>query len=1080
MNTTTPFDLSRRPAPGLTVLEASAGTGKTFSLAALTVLGLASGDLTARQLCVVTFTEAATAELVGRLRSRLAEAAEFVATWHPDHGHPSDPVDRILVDADDAERAARSDRLTTALAEFDAATISTIHGFCQRLLSAAGSTVVDVSADDSDVVEVVRDLLIARGVPVPAPDRIVTAVRRRLALPDAVLGTHPDAKPEVREQLDDLIETIESCVSAVLAGRSRWKRRTFDSMLSDTRDLLADPVRGAAVIAELRTRFRLVLIDEFQDTDRVQWDIFRTAFLDVSHPAAIAAVVVVGDPKQSIYRFRGAELSAYLAAVEFAEATGGTIHSLDTNWRSDQQVLDGLELLFTTSDGAGLTFGDERVAFKSVAAGRVDGGRGVLDPDSDAAIHLRVLHPPRNGSKGDVKADDARSWMRPDVAAEVVRLLDGAQIVRSTGRPPEPLRPSDIGILVRSNRQAESIADQLRGAGVPVSTSGTDSVLDTAAGLHWLTLIEALQRPTSISSARAVAIGAFGDHDAESLAALDEAGETALLDRIRSLIGSLTSGGLPRLLADLRRSGYPERLLGRSGGERLLTDLDHIAELMQRMTAGRPTSPSRLASVFAELSSLDTDSVAAELLDRRLDRDDDTVKLMTIHKAKGLEFPIVLLPEAWASTSGGSELRHAHDSMLGKRVFDTYWVTGGTSKAKAVEDVKVLAEREEAGEHLRLLYVALTRAMHRLVVWEVPGHVWQTQPWRKLVGATCGQDFDDLAARSAGAIETIHVHHRPTAPVRAVPVSDDTPLEAADFSRDLASPWRVWSFSGIERAVAELGHHVDVHTSVPPVVTGGTDEPPDDSLRDVRGSAAFGSLVHGVLEVIDFTSPTLEDDLLAACSDALAHGAAAISPEALALGLADAIRTPLGGPFGPVRLADVATTDRLDELEFHLPLAAGSALRLARIVADGLDPDDPMRPWFTAAADGALDVDIEGFLTGSIDLVARVDDRYLVADYKTNRISPTSTFTTDEMVAEMHRQGYPLQAVLYLVALRRYLRFRRPDLDPAEAIVGAAYLFVRGMAPTSAPDDPHGVVWWTPPDVVLDQLDRFFAGGDKR
>ena len=159
------------------------------------------------------------------------------------------------------------------------------------------------------------------------------------------------------------------------------------------------------------------------------------------------------------------------------------------------------------------------------------------------------------------------------------------------------------------------------------------------------------------------------------------------------------------------------------------------------------------------------------------------------------------------------------------------------------------------------------------------------------------------------------------------------------------------------------------------------------------------------------------------------------------------------------------------------PQLALRALDLARIVADGLPADDPMLPWFAAAADGALDVDVEGFLTGSIDLVARVGDRYLVADYKTNRISPSSSFATDEMVAEMHRQGYPLQAVLYLVALRRYLAFRRPDLDLAEAIVGAAYLFVRGMDPSSDADDPRGVVWWRPPDAVLERLDRFFAGG---
>ncbi|MGA1555753.1 MAG: UvrD-helicase domain-containing protein [Ilumatobacteraceae bacterium] len=1084
MSTATPFDLSRRPTPGLTVLEASAGTGKTFSLAGLTVLGLARGDVTTRQLCVVTFTEAATAELTGRLRSRLAQAAELLGRWTPGDQVSNDPVDAVLLDGDEAERETRAARLQAALADFDAATISTIHGFCQRLLTAAGADAVEVTGDDEDVVEVVRDHILANGLELGEPDRLVTAVRRRLALPDAAMAEHPSAVPDVRARLDVVIAAVDACVAEVAVRRSRWRRRTFDSMLSDTRDLLVDPVRGPAMVAELRGRFRLVLIDEFQDTDRVQWDIFRTAFLDAAHPSPPAAVVVVGDPKQSIYRFRGAELSAYLAAAEFATDTGGSLHTLDANWRSDGAVLSALEQLFTRPDRTGVTFGDPAVAFHQVRAGRGDDGRCLVDPATDAALRFRVMHPP-SSDDGKVAAPAGHDWVRHDVVAEVVRVLSDVRIVRRAGDEPEPTRPSDIGILVRSNAVAEDIADRLRGAGVPVSTSGTDSVLGSAGAFHWTTLIDALQRPTSIAAARALAIGAFGAHDPAGIAMLDEAGDTALLDRLRELLSAVTRGGVPRLVAELRRGGYAQRVLARTGGERLLTDIDHVAELLQRSTGGRPCSPARLAAVLDEFRAVAADSTRGELLDRRLDRDDDTVKVMTVHKSKGLEFPIVLLPGIWASLGGRSDLRHAHDPAAGRRLFDTYWVTGGTSTAKAVRDVAGLAAAEEAGEERRLLYVALTRAVHRLVVWEVPGHSRGTQPWRLLVGDTCGTDFAAVAAASGGAITVDEVHARPSAAAYTPPPAAEGGLDVADFAHDLRTAWRIWSFSGIERAV----EHVDVSSVAappveqPPVVIGGSDEPvaaDDESLLTVRGSAAFGSLVHGVLEVVDFTSSTLEDDLLAACETALAHGAMAISPEALALGLADAVRAPLGGPLGAIRLADVPVADRLDELEFHLPLAACSALDVARVVADGLPADDPMRPWFAAAADGLLDVDLEGVLTGSIDLVARVGDRYLVADYKTNRISPTATFTDDEMVGEMHRQGYPLQAVLYLVALRRYLRFRHPAADPDEAVVGAAYLFVRGMDPSHPADDPRGVIWWTPPGAVLAELDRLFVGGVSR
>ncbi|MEY2957666.1 MAG: hypothetical protein RLZZ01_234, partial [Actinomycetota bacterium] len=640
--TATPFDLSRRPSAGLTVLEASAGTGKTFSLAGLTVLGLARGDITTRQVCVVTFTEAATAELTGRLRSRLAQAAELLSRWVPGDPVPGDPVDAILLDGDDTERQVRAERLSAALAEFDAATISTIHGFCQRLLTAAGADAVEVTGDDDDVVEVVRDHILANGLELAEPDRLVTAVRRMLALPDAAMAEHPAAPADVRSELDVVIAAVDACVAEVSARRSRWRRRTFDSMLSDTRDLLVDPVRGPAMVAELRGRFRLVLIDEFQDTDRVQWDIFRTAFLDTAHPAPPAAVVVVGDPKQSIYRFRGAELSAYLAAVDYASDTGGSLHTLDANWRSDGAVLSALEQLFTRPDRTGVTFGDPAVAFHQVRAGRGDDGRCIVDPATDAALRFRVMHPPSSDG-GKVAAPAGHAWVRHDVVAEVVRVLSDVWIVRRAGDEPEPTRPSDIGILVRSNAVAEDIADRLRGAGVPVSTSGTDSVLGSAGAFHWTTLIDALQRPTSIAAARALAIGAFGAHDPAGIAMLDEAGDTALLDRLRELLSAVTRGGVPRLVAELRRGGYAQRVLARTGGERLLTDIDHVAELLQRSTGGRPCSPARLAAVLDEFRAVAADSTGGELLDRRLDRDDDTVKVMTVHKSKGLEFPIVLL-----------------------------------------------------------------------------------------------------------------------------------------------------------------------------------------------------------------------------------------------------------------------------------------------------------------------------------------------------------------------------------------------------------------------------------------------------
>jgi exodeoxyribonuclease V beta subunit len=1091
MSTPAPFDLSVAPAAGLTVLEASAGTGKTYSLAGLTVLGLATGRVTTREVLVVTFTEAATAELSGRLRRRLAEAVDLLERAASDPAVGSDDtVDRILLDTDADERAVRARRLIAALAEFDAMTVSTIHGFCQRLLAAAGATAVSVTGDDSDIDEVVVDRILAAGLELAKPERVVTAVKRRLALPDAAMGRHPAAAADLRTDLDELIDLVDGAVDEVRARRARWRHRTFDSMLSDTRDLLAHPVHGPGMIAELRERFRLVLIDEFQDTDRVQWDIFRTAFLDDAAGGAGAqrsAVVVVGDPKQSIYRFRGAELSAYLEAVGYALATGGSLHTLGTNFRSDAALLGALERILT-----GATFGDPSVAFHPVAAGRND-PRRLIDPDGEAAaLRWRLAHPPAN-AKGAVAAPDGHRYVKADLVAQVVHHLTHVRIVRANGTE-EALRPSDIGILVRANSYAEEVAEMLRVAGVPVTTSGSDSVLASVAAQHWDALIASLQRPSSLPDARAVAVGAFGHLDAEEVADLTEADESALLDRQRDLVNALTRGGVPRLMAELRRNGHQRRILAHLGGERLLTDLEHIAEILQRATDGRPTTPTRLAAVIAELRSADDDSVSGDLLDRRLDRDDETVKIMTIHKAKGLEFPVVFCPALWPIPSAGrSEIPHAHVPGEGRR-FSTYWLTGGKSTANGVTDVAKLASGEQDGEQRRQLYVALTRAVHRLVVWDVPGFSHRNQPLRSLLRDTGCSDLTAVADASNGTIDITPVTNLAAPAHLDGDTARPTDLEVATFGRDLTSAWRVWSFTAIERSVTDGD---DTHRPVEPLPApaGGLDEPAAEvaavapvenqpvTLRTVPGSAAFGSLVHGVLEVVDFASSSLADDLVAACDDALRHRAMGVDADVLAAGLADALRAPLGGPLAGRRLVDLTRGDRLDELEFHLPLAAFSALDLAAVVAAGLTDDDPMRPWFAAAADGALDVDVEGMLTGSIDLVARFDGRYLVADYKTNRIGPDAAFTGAEMVAEMHRHAYPLQAVLYLVALRRYLRFRTgastvDDLARVDAsILGAAYLFVRGMDPGRSAAEARGVVWWTPPMTVIADLDELFSTG---
>ena len=1099
MSSSTPFVLATGLDADLTVLEASAGTGKTFALAALSTFAIGRGDAAVGELCVATFTDAATAELRGRLRERIAQAITFLA----DERAPADELEMIMADLSADERAEWSARLRTGLRDFDTASITTIHGFCSRVVSAVAGLGIGttLTADADDIDEVVRDVLLGRLTDDGALDidyeRLLAAVRLPLALPDASLDLVGPDDPEFSAddpahviraaEMEEVAAVIAQCADEVHRRRAARQVRTFDDLLADTRDLLLSD-DGRAVALELRRRFRVVLVDEFQDTDQVQWDILRTAFLDPLDDARATRMVVVGDPKQSIYRFRSAELSAYLAARAHAVATGGALASLTTNHRTDQPLLEALNTVFD-----GFTFGNDDIRYLEVTSPDPTGGSGIRGC-GEAVLEFRSPDP------SITKADDLRDAIAADLCDVVVDLLNGPERLEAATGEWKRLTPSDIGILVGRNADALSLAAALRARNVPAVASSSDSVLASDAATQWRDLLAALDRPTSGGAVRRAALSWFDGLDATELAALDEPGRAddlaALFDRYRDWSRLLVDRGLPALSSAVRAHGLSKRVLSRRGGERDLTDLEHIAELLQSRTSGRSTTAATLLEILDELADASKDESSAELYDRRIDRDDDTVRIMTVHKAKGLEFEVVLVPSMWNARKN-DRTSIAHAAFDDGRRIDVDFVVG--PKDPVVFDrVHRRAIEEDEGEDRRKLYVALTRAKSRLVVWYPKAYTWsggRRVAIRDLLCAAAGttvKGFDPsgLLAKADGRIAFID------APAAAHGTSLD-PIERSERVLETATPpaidrtWKRWSFTGFTREMdAE-------HSMLPvPLVAGGFDEPSvteDDGvehpvtsslpLRSAPGGTVFGSLVHGVLERVDFAAPDgeLERQLRDECGRALRYQSLrGIDPDRLAEGLAVALRAPLGGPLGARALTHLATTDRLDELGFDLPLDRFDLAELAVAVLPHLTADDDFRPWFEAATERHLSV--EGVLNGSIDLVARtrLDDRtvYWLADYKTNVIADGIDFDHIDLVGEMLRDDYVLQSTIYQVALHRFLRWRLGDAhDPATDLLGSAYLFVRGMDPGRPADDTRGVLWWSLPVPALEALDELFTPG---
>ncbi len=1085
------FDVCGPLPTGTTVLEASAGTGKTFTIAALTARYVAEGAAALSELMLVTFGNAASRELRDRVRERLVSAERGLRDPAAARAHDHDPVLQLLADVPDEEVERRRERLARALAGFDEATIATTHSFCSQMLAGLGTAAdSDRSAvfveDIGDLVrEVVDDLYVRTFAGAADPPFITPA--ELLELGGRAVGS--DRQAELEPRSDDGLPARRR--RAALAVRREVERRKralglvdYEDWLSLLRDALADPASGDVACDRVSSRYRVVMVDEFQDTDPVQWEILRRAF------HGRTTLVLIGDPKQAVYAFRGGDVTTYLTAA--AEAT--TEATLGRNWRSDECLLRALDLLL-----GGAALGHERIVVRPVEAAhpapRLAG--------AGAPVRLRRLVRTGYGRrwKGFPAVSRLRDAVACDVAADVVDLLSGGATY--CGRP---VQPGDLAVLVRTNAQGLLVRETLRGAGVPAVFAGGGSVFATPSAQSWLRLLEAMEQPHRSGRVRSAALSVFLGCDE---AALDQRGDELadrLGQRLRQWADTLADRGVAAFLEVLTaEEGLPERLLGRPDGERVLTDLRHIGQVLhaaaQRESLGLTALVEWLRRRIGQASV-----EGAEERSRRLESDAAAVQVMTVHVSKGLEFPVVFVPFAWDRwVPEEPQVLRLHDEQ-GRRVLDV----GGSAGAGYAEAL-ARHEAEESGEDLRLLYVALTRARSQVVVHWAPSANTAAAPLHRLLFGAGGPgiepaarvqppDDDDveaalrsLAARARGGIEVADVGARPVPrwrePGAAVPE-----LSVGRFTRVLDEEWRRTSYSALTRsahdAVPGAAHQQQLASE--PDEPGTSDERDTDGAGAVEpvpvdalpspmsalpGGAAFGTLVHAVLEDLD---PAVLDQR---CADAVArHLVPGVTPGALADGLRPVLATPLG-QLG-VALGEVPAADRLAELDFELPLAGGDdAVPHATLadVADLLRRHDlgPLAGYPDLLA-GLEPAALRGFLTGSIDAVLRLPGPvFAVVDHKTNRLGPepltTWHYRPEAMAEEMQRAHYVLQALLYCVALHRYLRWRLPGYDPDRHLGPVLYLFVRGMAGPGTPAGA-GVFSWTPPAGLVPELSDLLAG----
>ncbi|MBI5277367.1 MAG: exodeoxyribonuclease V subunit beta [Burkholderiales bacterium] len=1150
------------PLHGVRLIEASAGTGKTYNICGLYLRLLLERGLDVQQVLVVTFTNAATAELRDRIRTRIAEVLAVL------EGRPAESPDPFVADLLAAMRGqSRTDdemraRLTKALRTFDEAAIFTIHGFCKRALDdapfAAGLPLAqELTEDDSDLRnEVAADFWrkhVAGGdlhpaladwlvrkkdspeqwaknlrrhsakplahvewpqgtdgpVTVALPDEFVAAFDRAQALWMADRGEIIDCvkRSLVRlngnryseesidasaQQWDEifiagepailpgsdanklhllatvslkpkknhvdcdhhdffalaqvLVDGWDSHKDLLELGRLRLIRRlveegpeelrarkrarrvvAFDDMLFNLYERL-----DLGVAATLRARFPAALVDEFQDTDPLQLSIFERIY--AGHTDSL--LFLVGDPKQAIYSFRNADLHTYLEARKKAEAE----YTLQHNQRSTPELLRALNALFGANTNA---FQLEGLNYRQVEAGQKPRKPFVDKTEPRAPLHLWSL--PQGTEKFDARQSAVRAC-----AAEIARLLAGAlrHEVLHDGRP---LQAGEIAVLVRSHQEGSDVREALLALGVGSVELRQTSVFRTPDAAELESLLLAVAEPSREHLLRtALATELLGlDANAIDLLSDDESAVLQRIERFDKYRRTWRERGIAPMLRELfTAEGVHARMLRRPDGERRLTNLRHLSELLNEAAQDHPGTD----ALLRWLQRQRRDAQAAEATQVRLESDRNLVQIVTIHKAKGLEYPVVFCPFLWNGHPGGRNMLPGYEyhDDAGRTVIDY---------RPADEEMKARTYAERNAERLRLAYVALTRAIHRCYVvvggyksrnstkectrnpfnWLVAGEGMAPAQWPENA-----LSLDQLGAAwhrlAQGADPVIALQDLPQGAGKRVELPQPKPedLSAHTPPAAIRFGWRMTSYSslahGVRRDSDAAAADRDVHSRL--VVTNGNPSSPDDILNFPRGSRA-GECLHAVFEHVDFTFPLSWPekiaDTLRTKPPATGADTATLAPMVQRM-LTDVMATALPGN---LRLGEVTLARRRAEFEFSLSTRTLDTRTITAVLKRH------------GYADPRLDrQSLQGYLRGFIDLVFEHGGRFHIIDWKSNYLGASEQdYAKPRVLQAMEAEGYHLQYLLYAVALHRWLKKRKAGYSFGQHFGGVYYLFVRGVRP---------------------------------
>ena len=1182
---------------GVSLVEASAGTGKTFNIAMSIVRLLLERDVEGRPLVkgigsilVVTFTVAATDELVARIRTLLRHANEVY------QGRPtsaSNATAQLLLRLANGREPFARERVAEALAEVDTLAVFTIHGFCKRVLeefalesgTAFGASLVE--DDEPLLVEALQhwwrlrfyddEALAAFAVSKAwgptsfmkqyrlwrrisdvrlEPSESLDAVRQTLAMQLSALAAlwrargasiraqlraitwnkgAPCARPGQLEKLDILVEEaargdlatavtvadmlcveelqryagkrgneakaahaaladldvakVASQVKAVLDRleqalrvdcfaiaharlRDEKQRRNllgFDDLLEKlSRALVVQGPHGLLARA-IRAQFHAALIDEFQDTDLHQFRIFETAFHGLP-------LFLIGDPKQAIYAFRGADVHAYLAAAE----TAAHRFTLDHNHRSTSRMVEAVNAVFQQRHRA---FVEEAMSFHPAQAAGNPGPLARLD--GTHALHWLFVGP-----------DERKGTLQPTTYAQAQQLTYAASIRHMKAQLAAGWKAGQLAVLVRTTSEGVAMADLLRAEGIPAVVSGLGNVLQSTEMAELQLVLEAIAAPRHESRVRAALATSLWGADSTDLLRLTGPGAEDQWEQLLNDLSALRDIWLSRGTLQLLQSLYAARhvltrFMGCTNGDRRMTNLRHVTELVHAAAvADDLNADGVLRWIATRRADAEREREIAEL---RLETDAEAVQILTIHKSKGLQFDIVYCPtlyHAFPLKPDEPRLVHEPDGV----VFD-HWSPRYAERTER-------ANMERLAEDCRLAYVALTRARFRTYVgWGVVGSQGKGA-WDSALSYLLCDDagLDSLSSREQPtvvaswfkqdltrwepvlrrftarhsehmAMEVVESMHLGTAfdsgarGAAALIAARDLPGDPVPAVR--FDTYSVTSFTGLTHGArtTEAARDVDDARETG-AFTSATEfmNPRDLPASDFRSFPAgrwAGTVLHTLFETSAFDD-SVEVLRERATWRLLRTRLAADEADPRIEAVVRMMRAVFDAPLAPwpVHLAQVPAARTRHEWEFLLPFADARRAFMRQRIADQFERfggEDGVR--YAARLRTLSAARVHGFLTGFVDLVFEHAGRWYVVDWKSNQLGANPAAYTREALQEvMESHHYVLQYHLYLVALHRYLTLRLPDYDYDRHVGGAGYAFLRGFE-TGASVSGHG--WYT-------------------